>query len=123
LPAYSTARRVARVKSTFCQPSVTFLGAAPIKLFHHQFGAEARRESAIIVVFHSLQLWPGAAHERKKKSKNSSAPLETLTQEELEELRLWLDEYAGPTPLDRRIEADLGGGPAWTKAVQSGARR
>jgi len=31
----------------------------------------------------------------------------TLTQEELEELRLWLDEYAGPRPLDRRIEGDL----------------
>jgi hypothetical protein len=34
----------------------------------------------------------------------------TLTQEELEELRLWLDEYAGPTPLDRRIEAGLAAG-------------
>ena len=34
----------------------------------------------------------------------------TLTQEELEELRLWLDEYAGPRPLDRRIEADLAAG-------------
>jgi hypothetical protein len=31
----------------------------------------------------------------------------TLTQEELEELRLWLDEYAGPRPIDRRIEEDL----------------
>ncbi|HLZ51179.1 MAG TPA: hypothetical protein VKP61_10525 [Candidatus Acidoferrum sp.] len=34
----------------------------------------------------------------------------TLTQEELEELRLWLDAYAGPRPLDRRIEADLTAG-------------
>ncbi|MGC2527633.1 MAG: hypothetical protein WA639_07785 [Candidatus Acidiferrum sp.] len=34
----------------------------------------------------------------------------TLTQEELEELRVWLDEYAGPRPLDRRIEADLAAG-------------
>jgi hypothetical protein len=34
----------------------------------------------------------------------------TLSQEELEELRLWLDEYAGPSPLDRRIEADLAAG-------------
>jgi len=42
----------------------------------------------------------------------------TLTQEELEELRLWLDEYAGPTPLDRRIKADLAAGRL-DKAVQS----
>jgi hypothetical protein len=42
----------------------------------------------------------------------------TLTQEELEELRLWLDEYAGPSPLDRRIEADLARGRL-DKAVQS----
>jgi hypothetical protein len=34
----------------------------------------------------------------------------SLTQDELEELRLWLDEYAGPRPLDRRIEADLATG-------------
>jgi hypothetical protein len=34
----------------------------------------------------------------------------TLTREELEELREWLDEYAGPRPLDRRIEADLAAG-------------
>jgi len=34
----------------------------------------------------------------------------TLTQEELEELRLWLDEYAGPRPIDRRIEGDLAAG-------------
>jgi hypothetical protein len=42
----------------------------------------------------------------------------TLTQGELEELRLWLDEYAGPSPLDRRIEADLATGRL-DKAVQS----
>jgi hypothetical protein len=42
----------------------------------------------------------------------------TLTQEELEELRLWLDEYAGPRPLDRRIEADLAPGRL-DEAVQS----
>jgi hypothetical protein len=42
----------------------------------------------------------------------------TLTQEELEELRLWLDEYAGPRPLDRRIEADLASGRL-DEAVQS----
>jgi hypothetical protein len=42
----------------------------------------------------------------------------TLTQEELEELRLWLDEYAGPSPLDRRIAADLATGRL-DKAVQS----
>ena len=42
----------------------------------------------------------------------------TLTQEELEELRLWLDEYAGPSPFDRRIEADLATGRL-DKAVQS----
>jgi hypothetical protein len=42
----------------------------------------------------------------------------TLTQEELEELRLWLDEYAGPGLLDRRIESDLAAGRL-DKAVQS----
>lgn len=42
----------------------------------------------------------------------------TLTQEELEELRLWLDEYAGPSPLDRRINSDLAGGRL-DKAVQT----
>jgi hypothetical protein len=34
----------------------------------------------------------------------------TLTPEELEQLRLWLDEYAGPRELDRKIEADLAAG-------------
>jgi hypothetical protein len=33
-----------------------------------------------------------------------------LTQDELDELRLWLEEYGGPSPLDRRIEADLRAG-------------
>ena len=33
-----------------------------------------------------------------------------LTQQELEELRLWLDEYAGPQPLDARIQSDLAAG-------------
>jgi hypothetical protein len=42
----------------------------------------------------------------------------TLTREELEELRLWLDEYAGPSPLDRRIASDLAGGRL-DKAVQT----
>jgi hypothetical protein len=42
----------------------------------------------------------------------------TLTQEELQELRLWLDEYAGPSPLDRRMEADLATGRL-DNAVQS----
>lgn len=34
----------------------------------------------------------------------------TLTQEELEELREWLDEYAGPVALDVHIEGDLAAG-------------
>lgn len=33
-----------------------------------------------------------------------------LTQQELQELLAWLDEYAGPQLLDRRIEADLAAG-------------
>ena len=37
-------------------------------------------------------------------------PIGALTQEELEELRLWLDEYAGPSPLDHRMEADVAAG-------------
>jgi hypothetical protein len=44
-----------------------------------------------------------------------------LTQEELEELRLWLDEYAGPSPLDRRIESDLATGRL-DKTVQTALR-
>ena len=42
-----------------------------------------------------------------KKIEEIERAIGTLTQEELEELRLWLDEYAGPRPIDRRIEADL----------------
>jgi hypothetical protein len=34
----------------------------------------------------------------------------TLTQQELQELLAWLDEYAGPRLLDRRIEADVAAG-------------
>jgi len=45
-----------------------------------------------------------------KKIEEIERAIGTLTQEELEELRLWLDEYAGPRPLDLRIEADLAAG-------------
>jgi len=45
-----------------------------------------------------------------KKVEEITRVIGTLTQEELEELRLWLDEYAGARPLDRRIEADLAAG-------------
>jgi len=45
-----------------------------------------------------------------KKVEEIERAIGTMTQEELEELRLWLDEYAGPRPLDRRIEADLAAG-------------
>ena len=45
-----------------------------------------------------------------KKVEETERVIGTLTQEELEELRLWLDEYAGPRPLDQRIEADLTAG-------------
>jgi hypothetical protein len=40
-----------------------------------------------------------------------------LTQQELEELRLWFDQYAGPQPLDTRIQADVASGRL-DKAVQ-----
>jgi hypothetical protein len=53
-----------------------------------------------------------------KKVEELQRAIGTLTQEELEELRLWLDEYAGPSPLDRRIEADLTAGRL-DKAVQT----
>ena len=53
-----------------------------------------------------------------KKVEEIERAIGTLTQEELEELRLWLDEYAGPNPLDRRIEADLAAGRL-DDAVQS----
>lgn len=33
-----------------------------------------------------------------------------LTQQELEELKVWLDEYAGPQPIDTRIQKDLEAG-------------
>lgn len=33
-----------------------------------------------------------------------------LTQQELEELQVWLDEYAGPQPIDVRIQKDLKAG-------------
>jgi hypothetical protein len=33
-----------------------------------------------------------------------------LSQPEFEELLTWLDQYTGPQPLDRRIEADLATG-------------
>jgi hypothetical protein len=42
-----------------------------------------------------------------KKIQEIEQAIGTLTPEELEELRLWLDEYAGPRPLDRQIEADV----------------
>lgn len=40
-----------------------------------------------------------------------------LTQQELEELKVWLDEYAAPQPIDKRIEKDLTAGPL-DKAVK-----
>ena len=33
-----------------------------------------------------------------------------LTQQELEELKVWLDEYAGPQPIDARMQKDLAAG-------------
>jgi hypothetical protein len=45
-----------------------------------------------------------------KKIEDIERAIGTLTQEELEELRVWLDEYAGPRPLDLRIESDLAAG-------------
>lgn len=42
-----------------------------------------------------------------KRIKEIERAIGELTREELEELRVWLDEYAGPTPLDRNIEADV----------------
>jgi hypothetical protein len=46
----------------------------------------------------------------KSKVEEIERVIGTLTQQELEELRLWLDEYAGPRPLDRRIAADVAAG-------------
>jgi len=45
-----------------------------------------------------------------KKVEEIERAIGTLTQEELEELRLWLDEYAGPRALDERINGDLRAG-------------
>ena len=53
-----------------------------------------------------------------KKVEEITRVIGTLTQEELEELRLWLDEYGGPRPLDHHIEADLAAGRL-DEAVQS----
>lgn len=33
-----------------------------------------------------------------------------LSRDELEELRVWFDEFAGPTPLDQSISADVAAG-------------
>ncbi len=41
----------------------------------------------------------------------------SLTQQELEELKVWLDEYAGPQPIDTRIQGDLASGQL-DKAVE-----
>ena len=44
-----------------------------------------------------------------------------LTQQELEELKVWLDQYAGPQPIDKRIQEDLAAGrldKAVEKALQ-----
>lgn len=53
-----------------------------------------------------------------KKVEEIERAIGTLTQEELEELRVWLDEYAGPRPIDARIEKDLAAGRL-DKAVKS----
>jgi hypothetical protein len=45
-----------------------------------------------------------------KKIQEIEQAIGMLTPEELEELRLWLDEYAGPRALDQKIEADLAAG-------------
>ncbi len=55
-------------------------------------------------MFYSLEL---VQDMNGKKVEEVQRAIGTLTQEELEKLRLWLDEYAGPSPLDRRIETDL----------------
>lgn len=53
-----------------------------------------------------------------KKVEEIERAIGTLTQQELEELRLWLDEYAGPIALDVHIEGDLAAGRL-DEAVQS----
>lgn len=45
-----------------------------------------------------------------KKIEEIEQAIGALTQEELEELRVWLDEYAGPRPIDTRMEADITAG-------------
>ena len=45
-----------------------------------------------------------------KRIKEIEQAIGELTREELEELRVWLDEYAGPTPLDQSMEADVAAG-------------
>lgn len=41
-----------------------------------------------------------------------------LTQQELEELKVWLDEYGAPQPIDARIQKDLAAGRL-DKAIES----
>jgi hypothetical protein len=45
-----------------------------------------------------------------KKIQEIEQAIGTLTPEELEELRRWLDEFAGPRESDQKIEADLAAG-------------
>lgn len=45
-----------------------------------------------------------------KKVQEIEQAIGSLSQEELEELRVWLDEYAGPRAIDRRIAGDLATG-------------
>jgi hypothetical protein len=70
--------------------------------------AESRPESVIILLdgreFERVRQMSG------KRVEEIERVIGTLTQEELEELRLWLDEYAGPRPIDRAIEGDLAAG-------------
>lgn len=46
----------------------------------------------------------------KAKIEEIERAIGTLSAEEVEELRLWLDQYAGPTLLDQALEADLKAG-------------
>lgn len=45
-----------------------------------------------------------------QKAQEIKRAIGSLSQEELEELRVWLDEYAGPRPIDNRISSDLAAG-------------
>ena len=45
-----------------------------------------------------------------KKVQEIERAIGSLSQEELEELRVWLDGYAGPRPIDHRIANDLATG-------------